>query len=396
MRLLPRLIYYPRHPEVPERSEGLEGRRPGWCNRRVEQSGPRILRGSRFALAPQDDGSRNSLAAASLALAALLAVSPATAQTVEQFYAGRQVSIVVGFAPGGAYDPYARLVAQHLPRHLPGAPTIVVKNMQGAGSVIAANHLYNVSPRDGSELGVIAGSAALEPVYGKKRAQFDGRRFTWLGSANEEIAGCLAWHESPFHTLEDLFKQEMITGASGASNLDFPTAMNAVLGTKMKLVRGYKGPANILIALERGEVQGMCGMVNTIVSTQRPDWLRDGKVRILVQIGLERTPRMGDRPFVLDYAKSEDDKHVLRLIFGWTIMGRPFLAPPDIPEDRKAALIAAFDATMRDPAFLEDAKKQRLEVVPTTGAQVERFLADVYATPKPLVERAARILGSSD
>jgi tripartite-type tricarboxylate transporter receptor subunit TctC len=192
--------------------------------------------------------------------------------------------------------------------------------------------------------------------------------------------------------VEDLFKQEMITGASGASNLDFPTAMNAVLGTKMKLVRGYKGPANILIALERGEVQGMCGMVNTIVSTQRPDWLRDGKVRILVQIGLARTARMGDRPFVLDYAKSEDDKRVLRLIFGWTIMGRPFLAPPDVPEDRKAALIKAFDATMRDPAFLEDAKKQRLEVVPTTGAQIDRFLADVYATPKPLVDRAAKIL----
>ena len=137
---------------------------------------------------------------------------------------GRQVSIVVGFNPGGAYDPYARAVARHLPRHLPGSPTIVVKNMQGAGSVIAANHLYNVSPRDGSELGVIAGSAALEPVYGKKTAQFDGRHFTWLGSANEEIAGCLAWHTSPFKTVEDLFKQEMITGASGASNLEFPTA----------------------------------------------------------------------------------------------------------------------------------------------------------------------------
>ena len=136
----------------------------------------------------------------------------------------------------------------------------------------------------------------------------------------------------------------------------------------------------------------MCGMVNTIVGTQRPDWLRDGKVRILVQIGLERTARMGDRPFVMDYARSEDDKRVLRMIFGWTIMGRPFLAPPGIPEDRKAALIKAFDATMRDPAFLEDAAKQRLEIAPTGGAQIDRFLADVYATPQPLIERAAKIL----
>jgi len=323
--------------------------------------------------------------------AALLA-TPVGAQTVEEFYAGRQVSIVVGFNPGGAYDPYARTVARHLPRHLPGAPTVVIKNMQGAGSVIAANYLYNVAPRDGSELGVIAGGAALEPVYGKKTAQFDGRQFAWLGSANEEIAGCLAWHDTPFKTADDLFKHEMITGASGASNLEFPTAMNMVLGTRMKLVRGYRGPANILIALERGEVQGMCGMVNTIVGTQRPDWLRDNKVRILVQIGLERTARMGDRPFIMDYAKSDDDKRVLRMIFGWTIMGRPFLAPPGIPEDRKAALIKAFDATMRDPAFLEDATKQRLEIAPIGSAQIDRFLTDVYSTPKPLIERAAKIL----
>ena len=325
-------------------------------------------------------------------IGATLLTTPGAAQTVAEFYAGRQVNIIVGFNPGGAYDPYSRTLARHLPRHLPGAPSIVIKNMQGAGSVIAANHLYNVAPRDGSELGVISGGAALEPVYGKKTAQFDGRQFTWLGSANEEIAGCLAWHDTPFKTVDDLFKHEMITGASGASNLEFPTAMNMVLGTKMKLVRGYRGPANILIALERGEVQGMCGMVNTIVSTQRPDWLRDNKVRILVQIGLERTARMGDRPFVMDYAKSEDDKRVLRMIFGWTIMGRPFLAPPGIPEDRKAALIKAFDATMRDPAFLEDAAKQRLEIAPTTGAQIDRFLADIYDMPKPLIERAAKIL----
>src|SRR5829696_4306818 len=327
--------------------------------------------------------------------AGLLATWPAHAQTVEQFYKGRTITIVVGFATGGAYDPYARLVARHLPKHLPGAPSMVIKNMQGAGSVIAAKHLYNVSPKDGSELGVIAGSAAIEPVFANKSTQFDGQKFTWLGSANDEIAGCLAWHTSPFQTGEDLFQKEMVTGASGASNLEFPAAMNAVLGTRMKLVRGYKGPAEILLAVERGEVQGMCGMINTIVGTQRPDWLRDNKVRILVQIGFERTPRMGDAPFVLDYAKSEDDKRVLRLIFGWTIMGRPFLAPPGIPEDRKAALVQAFDDTMKDPAFLEDAAKSRLEISPVSGAQIDKFLAGVYSTPKPLIDRAAKILSPS-
>jgi hypothetical protein len=166
-----------------------------------------------------------------------------------------------------------------------------------------------------------------------------------------------------------------------------------VLGTRMKLVRGYAGPAAILLALERGEVQGMCGMINTIVGTQRPDWIRDKKVRILVQIGLERTARMDPAaPFVMDLAKSEDDKRVLRLIFGWTIMGRPFLAPPGIPEDRKAALRKAFDETVRDPAFLDEAAKQRLEIAPVSGTQIDSFLAGVYGTPKPLVERAAKIL----
>jgi len=330
-----------------------------------------------------------------LAFVALLALTThAAAQTVEQFYKGRTVSIVVGFATGGAYDPYARLVARHLPKYLPGSPNIVVRNMQGAGSVIAANHLYNVSPKDGSELGVIAGSAAIEPVFGGKSVQFDGQKFTWLGSANNEIAGCLAWHAAPFERASDLFEKEMITGASGASNLEFPTAMNAVLGTRMKLVRGYKGPADILLALERGEVQGMCGMVNTIVGTQRPDWLRDRKVRILIQVGYERTARMGDAPFVMDFARSEDDKRVLRLIFGWTVMGRPFLAPAGIPEERKAALRQAFDATMKDPEFLAEAARQNLEVAPVGGDEIDRFLTGVYATPRPLVERAAKILAS--
>ncbi|MEA2987299.1 MAG: hypothetical protein QOG83_10 [Alphaproteobacteria bacterium] len=330
-----------------------------------------------------------------LGLIGVLAAGAANAQTVEEFYKGRQVNIIVGFAPGGAYDPYARTLARHFPKHLPGAPNIVIKNMQGAGSAIAANHVYNISPKDGSELGVIAGSAAIEPVFGNKSTQFNGQKFTWLGSANNEIAGCFAWHTAPFHTVADLFEKEMILGASGASNLEFPTAMNAVLGTKMKLVRGYNGPVTILLAIERGEVQGMCGMINTVLGTQRPDWIRDGKIRILVQIGLERTARMVDAPFVMDLAKSEDDKRVLRLIFGWTLMGRPFMAPPGIPEDRKAALIKAFDATMRDPEFVADAARQRLEISPVSGAEIDRFLDGVYSTPKPLVERAAKILSSS-
>lgn len=321
--------------------------------------------------------------------------TPAHAQTVEQFYKGRVVNLIVGFNPGGAYDPYARAVARHLPKHLPGSPDIVVKNMQGAGSIRAANHLYNVAPKDGSEFGLIAGSAALEPMFGVRPTQFDGQKFTWIGSANDEPGVCFAWHNTGFTRAQDLFDKELVLGTSGTSNLDFPLALNAVLGTRMKLVRGYNGSSAIMLAMERGEVQGLCGMIYAGLVAAHPDWLRDGKVRTLVQIGLERNQKLGDVPFVMDLAKNEDDKRVLRLLVGWTIMGRPFLAPPGIPEDRRQALRRAFDATMTDKAFLDDAAKMRLDVASITGAAIEKFLQDAYATPKPLVERAAKILAPS-
>jgi tripartite-type tricarboxylate transporter receptor subunit TctC len=331
----------------------------------------------------------------SLSLIVALAATSAQAQTVEQFYKGRSVSLIVGFNPGGAYDPYARAVARHLPRHLPGSPDIVVKNMQGAGSVRAANYLYNVAPKDGSELGLIAGSAALEPMFGARPTQFDGQKFSWIGSANDEPGVCFAWHTAPFTRAQDLFDKELVLGASGTSNLDFPLALNAVLGTRMKLVRGYNGTSAIMLAMERGEVQGMCGMVYAGLQAAHPDWLRDGKVRTLMQIGLERNRKLGDVPFVMDLARSDDDKRVLRLLVGWTIMGRPYLAPPGIPADRRQALRRAFDATMNDPAFLEEAAKLRLDIASISGEAIEKFLQDAYATPKPLIERAGKILAQS-
>src|SRR5262245_24049348 len=311
---------------------------------------------------------------------AVAAQSLADAQTVEQFYRGRTVNLIVGFNPGGAYDPYARSLARHLPKHLPGAPNIVVKNMQGAGSVLAANHLYNVSPKDGSEIGLIAGSAALEPMFGARPTQFDGHKFSWIGSANDEPGACVAWHTTGFTRAQDLFDKELVLATSGTSNLDFPLALNAVLGTRMKLVRGYNGTSAMMLAMERGEVQGMCGMVYAALQAAHPDWLRDGKVRTLMQIGLERNPKLGDVPFVMDFAKSEDDRRVLRLVVGWTIMGRPYLAPPGIAEDRKVALRRAFDATMQDPAFLDDAAKQRLDIAAITGEAIDAFRSEEHTS----------------
>jgi tripartite-type tricarboxylate transporter receptor subunit TctC len=322
----------------------------------------------------------------------LAAAMPAQAQSVLKFYSGRQVTLIVGFNPGGAYDPYARTVARHLTKYLPGSPEITVKNMQGAGSVHAANYLYNVAPKDGSELGLIAGSAAIEPMFGARPTKFEGQRFTWLGSANDEPGVCFSWHTTPIANIRDLFDRGMVLGASGTSTLDFPLALNAVLGTRIKIIRGYTGSSSIMLAMERGEIQGMCGMVYSGMRTSHPDWLAQKRVRILVQIGLQPNERMAGVPFVMDFAKSDDDRRLLRLLTGWTIMGRPFLAPPGIPEERKLALRRAFDLTMTDPAFLADAAKLRLEISPIRGATIEQFLQDVYATPRPLVERAGRIL----
>jgi tripartite-type tricarboxylate transporter receptor subunit TctC len=335
---------------------------------------------------------RAKLIAPLVATTLLAATVPAYAQDVQQFYKGRQINLIVGFNPGGAYDPYARTVARHLPKYLPGSPDIVVKNMQGAGSVRAANYLYNVAPKDGSELGLIAGSAALEPMFGVRPTQFEGQKFTWLGSANDEPGVCFSWHTSPIATAADLFDKELILGASGTSNLDFPLALNAVLGTRIRIVRGYNGTSSIMLAMERGEVQGMCGMVYAALQTSHPDWLAQNRVRTLMQIGLERNDKLAGVPFVMDLAKSDDDRRVLRLLVGWTIMGRPFLAPPGIPEDRKLALRRAFDMTMKDEGFLADAAKVRLDISAIRGAAIEQFLADVYSTPRPLVERAGKIL----
>jgi tripartite-type tricarboxylate transporter receptor subunit TctC len=343
--------------------------------------------------------SRNALRAWARAMVApvlgagLFAAQSAAAQEgAEAFYKGRSVGMVVGFNTGGAYDLYARVVARHMSKHLPGKPGFVVKNMQGAGSVIAANFLYNRSPRDGSEIGLIAGTAALEPLFGGTATQFDGQKFFWLGSANEEVGACFTWGSSATNTARDLMRNPVIIGSAGTSSLLVPSTLNAVLGANLRIVKGYKGTSDLLLALERGEVEGMCGMLYAVVQAERPDWLDKKLVNVLMQVSVERNPKLGDIPSIMDFATSEDQRSLLRLLIGWTIMGRPFLAPPGVPGERAQALRAAFVATMKDEDFLQDAARNRLDVSPISAAQIERFLAQSYDTPRAVVERAAKIM----
>ena len=322
--------------------------------------------------------------------ASLLPLSTACADDVADFYRGRTLSLVAGFNVGGGADAYARVIARHLGAHIPGNPTVVVKNMQGAGSVLAANHVFNVSPKDGSEIGLFAGNIVVDPVIGGVPAKYDARKFDWIGAPASETNVCVASPASPFKTIDDTFKTEMVTGTAGTSTYDFPVVLNNVLGTKLKLVKGYAGSAALRLAMERREIDGFCGVG---YSSMRTAGLADGRANILVQIALKKSPHMPDVPFVMDYAKQEPDRQILRLVFGWLDLERPLAAPPGTPADRVKALRDGFDDAMKDPALLADAEQASLAIEPMTGAAIASFVAEAYRTPPAVAARAAQMLG---
>jgi tripartite-type tricarboxylate transporter receptor subunit TctC len=328
------------------------------------------------------------------AAALLLAAQPlaAAADPVGDFYRDHPMTLILGFNPGGGFDAYARVVVRHLPRHIPGEPSIVIKNMPGAGSLIAANHLFNNSPRDGSEIGFLSADMATMPLFGKIPARFDGRKFTWLGSVSSDAAYCVSWKGTPFTRIEDAFQNEMVVGAAGIEMSLTPTILREVLGIKFKLIRGYAGTAEVRLAAEKGEIQGWCnvGVLGAVGS--HAEWLTDGTLRFLLQVGYAPRNEVPNVPFYLDYAKTDQDRQVLKVIFSYPYMARPFAAPPGIPADRAAALRRAFADTIQDPKFLADAKQAKLDVGLVTAEQIDHFLAEMYATPKPIVERAAHLL----
>jgi tripartite-type tricarboxylate transporter receptor subunit TctC len=324
-------------------------------------------------------------------VAAFVCAAPAAqADEVADFYRGRTVSLVAGFNPGGGADAYARLIARHLGKHIPGNPTLVVRNQQGAGSVIAANAIYNVAPKDGTELGLFAGNITIDPLLGGTQHKYDARKFNWIGAPSSDSKVCLASSATSFKSVDDVLKREMITGTAGTSTYDFPLVMNNVIGTKFKLVKGYGGSAALRLAMERGEIEGFCGVG---YNSMRTAGLLDGRANILVQVGLAKNSHMPTVPFVFDYAKSEQDRQILRLVFGWLDLERPVAAPPDVPAARVTALRAAFDAAMKDPALLADADKVNVGIEPMTGTAIATFVEDAYRTPADVAAKAAQMLG---
>jgi tripartite-type tricarboxylate transporter receptor subunit TctC len=308
---------------------------------------------------------------------------------VEDFYKGRTVSLVIGYSPGTGYDIYARLLARFIGRHIPGTPTVIAQNMPGAGSLKAANYVYAVAPKDGSVIATIGRSAPLEPILGD--AQFDGRSFTWLGSIASSSSLCATWHATGIKTWQDaLTKPFALAGEGSGSEPDnFARILKNVFGAKVKLVTGYPGGNEMNLAIERGEVDGRCGWSWDSIKSTRPDWLRDRKINLLAVFSLQKAADIpAEVPLMVDLAASDEQRQILRLHLAGQSFGRPFFTSPGLPEERKAALRAAFDATMRDADFIAETNKVKLEVSPTSGTEIDRLLAEVYATPKDVVEKA--------
>jgi tripartite-type tricarboxylate transporter receptor subunit TctC len=304
-----------------------------------------------------------------IAVMAGLSASAASAQSPADFYKGKNVDLYIGYSVGGGYDVYARILARYMGKHIPGNPTIVPKNMEGAGSLRLANWLYNVAPKDGSAFGIIGRGTGFDPLLEKKGAQFDATKFNWIGSANNEVSVCVAWHTTGIKKIEELYGKELTVGGTGASadTDQFPRVTNGVLGTKFKVITGYPGGNDIGLAMERGEVMGRCGWSFSSVKSTHMNWLNEKKVNLLVQLALKKHPELPDVPLIVDLAKSEEQKRILRIIFARQVMGRPFLAPPGVPPDRVAALRKAFMDTMNDKEFLAEAEKAQLEITPESG-----------------------------
>jgi tripartite-type tricarboxylate transporter receptor subunit TctC len=333
-------------------------------------------------------------AVAALLCAVAAACQPAAAQdAVADFYKGRQVSILVGFGPGGSASLYSQALAHHMGRHLPGNPTLVVQHMPGAGGLVVANTIYNASPRDGTAFAITGRTFAMEPLIGNRNAKFDGRRFTWLGTANVEYTTCLSWHTAPVKTLQDAMAMPLIVGGTGADATEvvFPKAANKLVGTRFKIVMGYPGSAEMLLAMERGELEGNCGLGWTYVKLRKADWLRDRKINILFQMSLTKHPDLPQVPAIIDYARTPADRQVFEFLFAPQDMGRPFFAPPEIPLERVQALRNAFERTLKDPDFLAEADKLGLEVQHGGGEAVERLVERIYRTPADVIERVKMV-----
>jgi tripartite-type tricarboxylate transporter receptor subunit TctC len=328
-----------------------------------------------------------------LALVAL-ACSPGLSPALAQDTIDRAINIYVAGTAGGGIDLYARVLARHFGKHVPGKPAVNVQVMPGAGGIRAANFLAQQAPKDGTAITTFAGGPILEPLIGARKADYDSSQFTWIGAVTKDVGLCTAWGQTKFKTIDDAKRHEMTVAGTGAgSDTDiWPPILNELLGTRFKVITGYLGTQETIIAMERGEADGRCTFSYSALKTAKPDWLRDRKINILTQLALAKHSDFPDVPLVYDLVSRPEDRQLLDLMIGSSAMARPFAAPPGLPANVATMLRRAFDATMKDPAFLADAAKIQAEVLPSTGEEVHKLVARLYATPRPVVDRVKRFL----
>jgi tripartite-type tricarboxylate transporter receptor subunit TctC len=326
-------------------------------------------------------------------VAAIIFAASAGAQSPAESLAGKNVTLIIGFGPGGGYDLWGRLVARHIGKHLPGNPTVVAQNMPGAGSYVAASHIYGAAPKDGTVFAIIARDAALGPLSGAPGARFDATKLSWLGSPTRERNACIANATAKVKSANDLREKELVIGDTGpgTGTRSYPKVLNDLLGYKFKIVSGFRSSADVFLAMERGEVDGICESLDSI-KIRRPSWIPDKKIAILFQGGAAPNPELKDVPFVLDLARTAEAKQAIEFLYAGQGIGRPFVAPPDMPAERLKMLRDAFNATMKDPEFAADVKRNKFDLEPEDGEYLAALINKIYATPKAIVERVSNLI----
>jgi tripartite-type tricarboxylate transporter receptor subunit TctC len=325
-----------------------------------------------------------------------LSAQLAPAAAADAYFKDRQIRMVVGSAPGGGYDAYGRLLAQYMKQQIPGNPTIIVQNMPGAGSLVAANYIYNVAPKDGTFIGAVNAMLATDPLVYPDRVKFDPRQFRWLGSALRENHVGVAWQLTRVKSFDDVVKNELIVAGTGGATNFYPLFVDAMLGAKLKMIPGYQGTKQGMLAMERGEVGGLVGITWASVKATNGTWLRDDKIRPFIQFGLKKHPELPDVSWVYDYARNDNDRAAMDLAFGNSEFGRPFIAPPGVPDDVVQILRDAFEDTMSDPEFRADADKRQLDLEITRGSEIQSLIEKIYKTPPAVVERVKKIVQSAE
>lgn len=331
-----------------------------------------------------------STLAARVLLVALSAVAPAAADPVADFYRGRTITLIVSQSAGGDYDARARLLGRHLDRHIPGNPRLIVQNMPGAGGMRAASYVYNIAPRDGSVIGMPDQLAPLSQAFGEKGVEFDCTRMSYLANTSSSPIVMVSWHTSPVKRFEDLLTHELVIGGTGASSASVlvPLMVNSLIGTRFRPIPGYPGGNEIYLAMEKGEVAGRATQSWSGWKAQKPDWIAQRKINLLVQTGSRRHPELPDVPLLLDHARSTEDRRILEIYLAPVEIARPFLVGPDVPAERVAALRRAFDAAMTDPALLAEAERSRIEIEPMRGEDVQAIVERIVRAPSGVIARA--------